>query len=41
MEAWVKLNQSHEGEDKVKQVKLQTFRMSFEILTMNENERIP
>jgi len=35
-EVWVKLNQSHEGDDEVKQAKLQTFRMRFEILKMGE-----
>ena len=39
-EVWVKLNQIHEGDDKVKQEKLQTFRMRFEMLKIIENESI-
>ena len=39
-EVWVKLNQNHEGDDKVKQEKIQTFGMRFESLRMNENESI-
>ena len=39
-EVWVKLNRSHEGDDKVKKAKLQTFQMRFEILKMSEEERI-
>ena len=35
-EVWVKLNQSHEGDDKVKKSKLKTFRMSFQSLKMSE-----
>jgi len=36
----VKLNQSHEGDDKFKKAKLQTFRMRFESLKMSEEEII-
>jgi len=39
-DVWEKLNQSHEGDDKVKQAKLQTFRMRFENLSMSEDETI-
>lgn len=37
---WEKLNQYHEGDDKVKQEKLLTSRMRFESLNMTENETI-
>jgi len=37
---WVKLNQSHEGDEKVKQMKLHTFRMRFERFIMDVNETI-
>lgn len=36
----MKFNQSHEGDDKVKHAKLQTFRMRFESLKMSEEESI-
>ena len=39
-EVWVKLNPSHEGDDKVKEENLQTFIMRFERLRMSENEGI-
>jgi hypothetical protein len=39
-EAWDKLQNTHEGDDKVKQSKLQTHRSQFEILNMNEEENI-
>ena len=39
-EMWEKLNQYHEGDDKVKQEKLLTSRMRFESLNMTENETI-
>lgn len=39
-EVWVNLNQIHEGDDKVKQVKLQTFKMGFESLRMSDDESI-
>lgn len=29
-EVWVKFNYSHEGDDEVKQTKIQTFKMRFE-----------
>ena len=32
---WVNLNQSHEGDDRVKKEKLQTLKMSFEILKIH------
>lgn len=39
-EVWIKLNQSHEGDGKVKKEKLQTFTMRFETLRMSEDESI-
>lgn len=39
-EMWENINQFQEGDDKVKQAKLQNFRMRFERLKMNENESI-
>jgi len=39
-EVWVNLNQGHEGDDKVKWSKLQTFKMRFESLRMSEDESI-
>jgi len=40
-EVWEKLNKSHEGDDKSKQSKLQTFKLRFERLRINEEEIIP
>ena len=37
-EVWVKLKQSHEGDDKVKQVKLQKYRAQFENMKMDEEK---
>ena len=37
---WVKLISSYEGNEKVKDAKLQTYRLKFEQLKMNEDETI-
>jgi hypothetical protein len=37
---WDKLKNIHEGDDKVKEAKLQTFRAKFEKINMNEEENI-
>jgi len=37
---WDKLQNTHEGDDKVKKEKIQTHRSPFEILKMNEEENI-
>jgi hypothetical protein len=39
-EIWDKLKNIYEGDDKVKEAKLQTFRAKFEQLKMNEDENI-
>jgi hypothetical protein len=39
-EIWDKLQNTHEGDDKVKQVKLQTYRIQFESMNMNGEENI-
>jgi hypothetical protein len=39
-EMWDKLQNTYEGDDKVKQEKLQTHRSQFEILKMDEEENI-
>jgi hypothetical protein len=39
-EMWDKLKNTYEGDDKVKQEKLQTHRSQFEILKMDEEENI-
>ena len=39
-EMWDKLKTTYEGDDKVKQEKLQTHRSQFEILKMNEEKKL-
>ena len=38
---WDKIQTTYEGDNKVKEVKLQTYRGKFEQLRMNEDEDIP
>jgi len=39
-EIWDKLKSIHEGDDKIKEAKLQTFTSQFEVLKMNDEEDI-
>ena len=39
-EIWDKLKSVHEGDEKIKEAKLQTHRSQFEMLKMNEDENI-